>query len=98
MDVRAALEEGAAKHFRPIVLAAMVGLVTSGCFNYLSKPGHSLRYYGAFGLKVLLALHIFGVSALATRPHHPRRARLLLGAAISGAAIVLISAYLRGIA
>jgi uncharacterized membrane protein len=97
-DARSALEKGTAKHFRPAVFVAMAGLVLSGTFNYLSRPGHSIRYHAAFGIKMLLALHVFSVAILVTAPDNPRRARQLLGAAISGLAILLISAYLKGIA
>ncbi len=97
-DARTALEEIAARRFRPAVFAAMAGLVLSGIFNYLSKPGHSVRYSSLFGVKMLLALHVFSVAILVTAPNNPRRSRQLFGAAISGLAIILISAYLKGIA
>ncbi|MGD0771349.1 MAG: hypothetical protein ABSC05_00860 [Candidatus Solibacter sp.] len=97
-DAQTALNEGAARHFRPAVYAAMAGLVFSGIFNYLSKPGHSVLYHALFGVKMLLALHVFSVAILATAPRNPRRARQLFGAAISGFAILLIAAYLKGIA
>ena len=97
-DARTAFDEGAAAHFRPLVFAAMVGLVISGLFNYLSKPGHSVLYSSLFGVKILLVLHVFSVAILATAPRNPRRARQLFGAAVSGLTIVLISAYLKGIA
>jgi uncharacterized membrane protein len=97
-DAQTALEEGAARHFRPVVFAAMTGQVLSGIFNYLSKPGHSVLYHSLFGLKILLALHVFSVAILVTAPKNPRRARQLFGAAVSGLTIVLISAYLKGIA
>jgi len=97
-DAPADLEEKAAAHFRPLVFAAMVGLVISGIFNYLSKPGHSVLYSSLFGVKILLALHVFSVAILVTAPKNPRRARQLFGAAISGLTIVLIAAYLKGIA
>ena len=97
-DARTALDEGAAKHFRPLVFVAIAGVLLSGIFNYLSKPGHSVLYHALFGVKMLLALHVFSVAILATAPHNPRRARQLFGAAISGLAIVLIAAYLKGIA
>jgi uncharacterized membrane protein len=93
-----ALGEGAAQHFRPMVYAAMAGLVISGVFKYLSMPGHSVVYHALFGVKILLVLHVFSVALLATAPKNPRRARQLFGAAISGLTIVLISAYLKGIA
>jgi hypothetical protein len=62
------------------------------------KPGHSVRYSALFGVKMLLALHVFSVAILVAAPKNPRRARQLLGAAISGLAIILIAAYLKGIA
>ena len=97
-DARAALDKGAAARFRPLVFAAMTGLVLSGIFNYLAKPGHSIRYSSLFGMKMLLVLHVFSVAILVAAPQNPRRARQMLGAAISGVAILLISAYLKGIA
>jgi len=97
-DARTALDEGAARHFRPVVFAAIAGLVISGVFNFLSKPGHSVLYHALFGVKMLLALHVFSVAILVTAPKNPRRARQLFGAAISGLLIVLIAAYLKGIA
>jgi uncharacterized membrane protein len=97
-DARTALGESAAAHFRPVVFAAMAGLVLSGIFSFLSKPGHSVWYATLFGVKIVLALHVFSVAILATAPKNPRRARQLFGAAISGLAIVLIAAYLKGIA
>jgi uncharacterized membrane protein len=97
-DTRAALEGSVAGRFRPLVFAAMTGLVLSGLYNYLSKPGHSVAYSSLFGIKILLVLHVFSVAILATAPKNPRRARQLFGAAISGLTIVLISAYLKGIA
>ena len=97
-DARTAFDEGAARHFRPLVFAAMTGLVISGLFNYLSKPGHSVLYSSLFGVKILLVLHVFSVAILATAPRNPRRSRQLFGAAVSGLTIVLISAYLKGIA
>jgi uncharacterized membrane protein len=97
-DAQTALDKGTAAHFRPAVFAAMTGLVLSGIFNYLSRPGHSVLYHAFFGVKILLVLHVFSVAILATAPNNPRRARQLFGAAVSGLTIVLISAYLKGIA
>jgi uncharacterized membrane protein len=97
-DARTALDESAAQRFRPAVFAAIAGLVISGIFNYLSKPGHSVLYHALFGIKMLLALHVFSMAILVTAPQNPRRARQLSGAAISGLAILLIAAYLKGIA
>ena len=98
-EARGSLEEGAAKRFRPLVLAASIGLVISGLYSYIFlKPGHSARYHALFGIKILLVLHVLSVAFLVTAHNNPRRGRQLLGAAISGLVIVAISAYLKGIA
>jgi uncharacterized membrane protein len=96
-DARAALDENAARRFRPAVFASMAGLVLSGIFNYFVKTGHTVRYSALFGVKMLLALHVFSVAILVSAPKNPRRARQLFGAAISGLAIILIAAYLNRI-
>ncbi|HTS67284.1 MAG TPA: hypothetical protein VMH28_34910 [Candidatus Acidoferrales bacterium] len=92
------LEEGAASHFRPLVYVVMVTLVISGFYNFLIKPGHTALYQALFGIKILLALHVFSVAILATAPNNARRGRQILGGTISGLVIVLIAAYLKGIA
>jgi len=97
-DARTAFEGSVAGRFRPLVFAGIAGLILSGVYNYLSKPGHSSLYSSLFGIKILLVLHVWSVAILATAPKNPRRARQLFGAAISGLTIVLISAYLKGIA
>jgi uncharacterized membrane protein len=96
-DAQRALDASAAAHFRPVVFAALAGLVLSGLYNYLAKPGHSSTYHMLFGVKILLALHVFAVAILIAAPRNPRRARQMFGAAVSGLAIVLLSAYLKGI-
>ena len=97
-DSRVTLDERAAAHFRPVVFTAMAGLVVSGLFNYMTKPGHSMLYHALFGLKILLALHVFAVAILIAQPGNKRRNRQMFGAAISGLTVVLISNYLKGIA
>ena len=92
------LEEGAAAHFRPVVYAAMATLVVSGIFNYLTKGPMSTPYHILFGIKILLVLHVLSVLILATAKDNARRGRQLFGAAVSGVIIVLISAFLKGIA
>jgi hypothetical protein len=86
-----------AARFRPWVLAAIAGLVLSGLYNIVSTPGHTARYRVVLAVKLLLALHVFAAALAATRAGHPRRSRLMLSAAVSGFAIMLISAYLRSI-
>jgi hypothetical protein len=92
------LEEGAAAHFRPVVFAAMCLLVLSGIFNYLTKGPMSTPYHILFGVKMLLVLHVLSVLILATAKDNARRGRQLFGAAVSGMIIVLISAFLKGLA
>ena len=94
-ETRGAFTERIAAAFRPLVIAAIAGLVVSGIINYLGTPGHSKLYHAVFGVKLLLALHVFAVSILIVQPNNPRRTRMATGAMISGLIIVLISAWLR---
>ena len=96
-EARETLSEKAAAAFRPVVFAAIAGLLVSGLYNIVSSPGHTVRYHIALGIKLLLVAHVFAVSLLIVRPNNPRRARLMTGAILSGFAIVLISVYLRRI-
>ena len=93
-DSREALGDRAAAAFRPFVLAAICGLVVSGLYNILTHPGHRPIYQVLFGIKMLLVLHVFAVALLIVRPGNKRRARMMTGVAISGLAIIAISAYL----
>ena len=97
-DARAGLENDAAGRFRSLVYAAMTLLVLSGVYNFLYKNPRTALYHALFGVKILLVLHVFAIAILATGPNNPRRARQMFGAAISGIVIILISAYLKGIA
>jgi len=97
-DARAGLENQAAGRFRSLVYAAMTLLVLSGVYNFLYKNPRTALYHALFGIKILLVLHVFAIAILATGPNNPRRARQMFGAAISGIVIILISAYLKGIA
>jgi uncharacterized membrane protein len=92
---RGALVEAIAAAFRPLVFISIAGLVLSGTINYLSAPGHTKLYHAVFGVKILLALHVFAVSILIVQPNHPRRTRLATGTMISGLVILFISAWLR---
>ncbi len=97
VEARQALDERAARNFRPLALAAVTALLISGLYNVFSVPGHSVRYHILLGVKLLLVLHVFAVTLLIVKPGNPRRARLTTGALISGLAIILISATLRRI-
>src|SRR5262249_41224175 len=96
-DARKSLDSKAASAYRPIVLAAVIGLFVSGLYNLLTNPGHTPKYHMLFGVKLMLALHVFAVAFLIVKPENPRRARMMTGALISGLAILAISAYLRRI-
>ena len=96
-ETKAALAERAAAGFRRIVLAAIAGLLLSGAYNILSNVGHSTHYKIVFGIKLVLVAHLFAAALAACRPHHPRRARVLAGGAVSGFLVIAISAYLRHI-
>lgn len=96
-DSRESLMDSAALLYRPLIFAAMGGLLVSGTYNILTKLGHTPLYHALLGIKLLLVLHVFAVAILISRPHNPRRARMMAGAAISGLAIIAISACLRRI-
>jgi uncharacterized membrane protein len=93
-DAREAFADKAASQFRPLVVASMIGLILSGVFKLLSSPGHRFAYEMLFGVKMLLALHVFAVAILIVKPHNPRRTRMMTGVMISGLVIILISAWL----
>ena len=96
-DARQAFSERAAALYRPLVFAAITGLVLSGSFNLLTTPGHRPIYHMLLGIKLLLVLHVFTVSILIVQPKNPRRVRMLTGTMISGLVILAISAWLRRI-
>jgi hypothetical protein len=94
-DARDSLADTAAALFRPYVFMAIGGLLLSGTFNLLHTPGHRPIYHMLFGVKMLLALHVFAVSILIVKPKNPRRVRMMTGIVISGLIILAISAWLR---
>ena len=93
--------DGLSKRFRPLVYAAIAGLLVSGLYNFLTHPGHTPYYHAWFGVKVLLALHVFAAAALAVRSsrapneEEARRLRRMTGAILTGMLAILIGAYLR---
>ncbi len=96
-DAAGALGAKTAARYRPLVLAAICGLIVSGTYNLLTNPGHSVRYHMLLGVKLVLVLHIFTVAFLVTQRENPRRARQMTGTVISGLIVLAISAYLRRI-
>ena len=93
--------DGLGNRFRPLVYAAIGGLLVSGLYNFLTHPGHTPSYHAWFGVKVLLALHVFAASVLAVRSsrapneEEARRLRRMTGAILTGMLAILIGAYLR---
>ena len=96
-DAGKALDGKTAAAYRPMVLAAITGLIISGLYNILTNPGHTVKYHMLLGVKLLLVLHVFAVAFLITQPVNPRRARMMNGTIVSGLIILAISAYLRRI-
>ena len=98
-EMRAKLENAAAALWRPLVISSILGLLISGSWNFvtnfLHRPGLAPGWHAVFGVKILLALHIFAVALLATKPDNPRRVPQLTGIAISGVIVIALSATLR---
>jgi hypothetical protein len=94
-DTRSKLGDAIAAAWRPFVLSAIVGILISGVFNFLRKTGLTPAYHAVFGIKMLLALHVFAVLFVATGARNPKRPRQLTGVVISGVVIVILSAVLR---
>jgi hypothetical protein len=81
------------KNFKPIGFAAIGGLLLSGIYNFVTKPSYPPTYQMWFGIKMLLALHIFAVVIL----YRGGKPRSLTGVVISGALVLFIAGYLRWI-
>lgn len=94
-DARKVLSDRAAAHFRPLVFGAIIALLLSGGYNLATNPGHHMRYYILLFIKLMLVAHVFAVGIVLVTRNPEHRGRLFAGAAISGLAIILISAYLR---
>jgi hypothetical protein len=76
--------------FKPLAYGAIGGILVSGLYIFLSKGQVSSDYQMWFGIKILLALHVFAVTIL-----YKGKKRLLTGAVVSGGLIVAIAGYLR---
>lgn len=83
--------------FRPILYTAMVAVLISGLYNYLTKASYPPHYHAVIGVKFLFVLHIFATALLYSIPNanEGNRLRRLNSMIISGLVIVLISADLR---
>lgn len=93
-DDRAEAWERLTKRYRPVVYAAIAGLLVSGIYNFLAHPGHTRYYQVWFGVKMLLAAHVFAASLLAVKEPKPGR---MTSVAISGFVVILVAAFLRRI-
>lgn len=88
-----------AEKYRGWTVGAMVGIVVSGFYNFLTKAGFAPGYHMWFGIKMLLALHIFAVAFLLAKGagDAAKQRRWRTGVVFSGFTIVLISGILRWI-
>jgi len=102
-EQRRALLERLAAHLRPLALTTIVALVVTGGYNLyrVLQGGVAAGYHMVFGIKFLLALHVFGMLFLLSMPpsgdpaRDAKRPRLMLGAAVSGVIVLALGAYLR---
>jgi uncharacterized membrane protein len=103
-DTRAMLSAQFSARLKPIALSAVAALFLSGVYNLyrvLERGIVDSTYHAVFGLKFLLALHLFAMLFLLSAPpsgdaaRDARRPRLMLGAVISGLLILALGAYLR---
>lgn len=93
------------ERLRPIALTSIVVIILSGSYNfYLAvSAGVDTVYHMAFGIKFLLALHVFGMLFVTTIPpsgdarKDAKRTRMVTGGAISGLIILLLGAYLKSL-
>jgi hypothetical protein len=101
-DKRMQAAAGSQLRYRSM-LFILVGLsLLSGAYNFLQAP-HSKIYHIAFGIKMLLVLHIYATAILwATSPYGDvnisgKGKHRLISITIAGLLVVLISAYLRSL-
>ena len=95
--LRGAAEAELITRYATTLQAAVAGLLLSGLYNLLSKAAVPKGYHMIFGIKFLLALHVFAMAFLVGRPgvEAGKRQRRLTGMVISGILILALSAYLR---
>jgi hypothetical protein len=95
--VQLGMSDEAAARFRGLAITTIALLALSGIYNLLNKPRTPSPYHAIFGIKVLLALHVFAVAILLGKAgaSSDKRLRWMSGIAISGIVIVLLSGYLR---
>ena len=94
-QTRAKVDNAVAAAWRPVAIASIAGLLLTGIYNFAHRPVKTPQFHMLFGIKMLLALHVFAVSIIAARPDNARRSRQLAGVVISGIVILIISAAFR---
>jgi hypothetical protein len=94
-ETRGKVDKAIAAAWRPAAIIAILGALVSGLGNLIHAGLRTPRFHMVFGIKMLLVLHLFAVTLLATRGDNPRRARQLTGIVISGTVIVILSVVLR---
>ena len=92
---RESISDAIAAKFRPWLVLAVVGLLASGFYNYLAKKNMPPVYHMLFGMKFLLALHVFSVGYLSLNRGNAKRGRQIVGVVISGLVILALSAGMR---
>jgi uncharacterized membrane protein len=87
--------------FRPLIYAAIAGLIVSGVYQIMRRPGHTPLYHAVLGLKLLLAAHVFAAVLLVARSAAGKIGAKLVsrmtGIVAFGFTILLIAAFLRRI-
>jgi putative copper export protein len=83
--------------FRPLMVIVILASLASGVYNVWLAGGRSVEYHILFGIKVLLAIHVFAAALAAARvsSDEKRRARLLTGILITGTVVVVLGVVLR---
>ena len=102
-EERSAMLGRLAARLKNLGLIAIVLLLVSGSYNFYKvvQGGVDAAYHMAFGIKFLLALHIFAMLFILGTPpsgdakRDAKRPRLLFGGMISGLIVLLLGAYLR---
>ena len=94
------ISDAIAARFRPWFLLAVVGLLLSGFYNYMRHAVAKdvpVMYHMLFGMKFLLALHVFAVGWIALNRGNAKRSRQITGVVISGLVILALSAGMRSL-
>lgn len=101
-QARGRIMAGVARRFFPILWASIAALLASGLYNVvLALPVRAPIYHGILGLKILLALVVFGIALALTLPLpalgpiQRRRPLWLAVNLVLAALVILLSAALR---